>query len=208
MNALRHGLLSQCVLLPGENHEIFDALHDQYMAKFEPADGVELSAVEAMVAAEWRQCRLMAIESRLLANAANKRPEPDALDRIAGAFGDLAHRPELNLIHRYEGRLIRMQQRALQNLFLLSDTDPDNYPPDAQSAPQPTEPASNNQTNPTTDNPSNIIPLQPNKPSRPAAAQPCRPVSRRHFDLVLPAPPVNRQFRAPDWTVPREKQRR
>src|SRR5271167_5055946 len=80
MNALRHGLLSKCVVLPMASQEIFDVLLNQHLSKFEPADGVEHSAVEEMVAAEWRKSRLQAIETRLLKNAVARRTEPDEMD--------------------------------------------------------------------------------------------------------------------------------
>ena len=125
MNALRHGLFSKCILIPGERQDMFDEVVKEHMDKLQPDAGLEHSKVENLAAIEWRQSRLVAIETRLLANAAAKRNEPDVLDRIAGAFSELAHGPELHLLHRYEGRLNRLYQRALENLFLFSDSDPD-----------------------------------------------------------------------------------
>ena len=148
MNALRHGLLSKCVVLPNESQGVFDALMGQYLSKLQPADEIEYGAVEKMVAAEWREFRLMAVETRLLKNAVSRRPETDELDRIAGAFSDLAKGPELLLIHRYEGRINRLYQRALQNLFLFSDSEPE---PQMQI----------DETNPGSNNPSSINLLEP-----------------------------------------------
>ncbi len=76
-NSLRHGLLSDCIVLPNESGEIFQALLNQYLSKIDPADGVEHDAVEEMVAAIWRQRRLWSIETRLLANAVANRAEAD-----------------------------------------------------------------------------------------------------------------------------------
>ena len=210
MNALRHGLLSKCVLLPDESKEIFDLLLNQHLAKLEPADGPEHSAVEEMVACIWRQRRLWAVETRLLANAAAKRPETDPLDCIAGAFSDLAKGPELNLIHRYEGRLHRMHQRALQNLFLLSDSEPnldsDNQnnidPLPAQptnSEPDPGPPMQNNETNPSATKTSSINPLKVQSINRP-------PSPRPNNRTENPGAAENGEFSATNWTILQKKQ--
>jgi hypothetical protein len=155
-NALAHGLLAKCVLIPGESQEVFDLLLHEHLAKLDPADGPEHSAVEDMAASIWRQRRLLAIETRLFAQAMARRTEESYLDRLAGAFSDLCRRPELNLIHRYESRLQRLHERALQNLFLLSDSEPDQPPQDPPAC----SPELIYQTNLDSANPSQIIGLK------------------------------------------------
>ena len=203
MNALRHGLLSDCVLIPGESKEIFAAVLNQHHAKLEPADGPEHSAVEEMVACIWRQRRLWAVETRLLANAAAKHTETDdPLDGIAAAFSDLAKGPELNLIHRYDGRLHRMHQRALQNLFLLSDSEPDqpgqDDQPNLDPAPDPGPPMQNDETNPSSTKTSSINPLKVQSISR-------SPSPMQNSPTENPGEIINGEFQATDWTVPPKK---
>ena len=144
-------------------------LLQQHVDKLDPADDIEHSAVEEMVAATWRQRRLWAVETRLLANAVAKRPETDDLDRIAGAFSDLARQPELHLIHRYEGRLNHMYQRALQNLIVFSaienspanlDSDKPNAVIDLKAGSQLAE-TSDCQTNLDSNNPNGVNRLDP-----------------------------------------------
>jgi hypothetical protein len=53
-NALRHGLLAKCVVLSNESPAGFQELHDQFVNRFGPADGVEDGLLEEMVAASWR----------------------------------------------------------------------------------------------------------------------------------------------------------
>src|SRR5579883_3106756 len=62
-NAIRHGLLSECVVLPGESVEGFAELLSQHVERFDPADGVEFGMIEEMAAAycrlrraSWRRC--------------------------------------------------------------------------------------------------------------------------------------------------------
>jgi hypothetical protein len=51
LNAIRHGLLSKCVVTAEESHEIFDTLLHQYAVNLQPAHDVQLTHVEEMVTA-------------------------------------------------------------------------------------------------------------------------------------------------------------
>jgi len=128
-NAMRHGLLARCVVLPNESGQSFDDLVTQHTDRFGPLDGVEFGMVEEMAASYWRMRRAWAIENRLMEKALqNQPPGEDEAARIAGAFTELAASPELNLLHRYETRLHRIYQRALHNLLLLGDAGLPNEP--------------------------------------------------------------------------------
>ena len=127
-NALRHGLLAKCLVLENESNDCFDDLVTQHIQRFAPADGVEYAMIEEMVAANWRIRRAWAIENRLMDNAICNQPPGNELDLLANAFSQLAASPELNLLHRYEARLHRIYQRALDNLLLLREPDLPNEP--------------------------------------------------------------------------------
>jgi hypothetical protein len=81
-----------------------------------------------MVAANWRMRRAWAIENRLMAKAIRNQAPGDEVSRIAAAFAELAASPELNLLHRYEARLHRIYQRALNNLVMLGEPELPNEP--------------------------------------------------------------------------------
>ena len=49
-NAVSHGLLAECVVLPGESQEGFDSFFAQHLERFGPVDGVEEALIEEMVA--------------------------------------------------------------------------------------------------------------------------------------------------------------
>jgi hypothetical protein len=127
-NALRHGLLAKCVVLKNESSECFDDLVTQHIERLAPADGVEFAMVEEMVAANWRIRRAWAIENRLMEKAIRNQAPGDEVSRIAAAFAELAASPELNLLHRYEARLHRIYQRALNNLVMLGEPELPNEP--------------------------------------------------------------------------------
>ncbi|MCE5307115.1 MAG: hypothetical protein LLG20_05695 [Acidobacteriales bacterium] len=127
-NSIRHGLLAKCVVLSNESPAGFQELHDQFVNRFGPADGVEEGLLEEMVSAYWRLRRAWAIETRLLDDSLADQPPGDELGRMADAFKSLASRPELALIHRYEARLHAISQRALYNFLLLRAGDMPNEP--------------------------------------------------------------------------------
>jgi hypothetical protein len=126
-NSTRHALLSENLVLNDESKDLFALLHQQFIDRLNPTDGMEICLVEDLASTVWRQRRLVAIETHLFKEAAAKRPEPTYLGRIGGAFSDLCRTPEIHLLDRYESRLHRMFQRTLKNLELLRQiehTDP------------------------------------------------------------------------------------
>ena len=107
-NALRHGLLSDCVVLQCESREAFEALLSQHLEHFGPCNGVEFGMIEEMASSYWRLRRLWAIENSLLDESLAVEPAGDDVGRIAASFRKLAASPELSLIHCYETRLHMM----------------------------------------------------------------------------------------------------
>jgi hypothetical protein len=122
--------MAKCVVLDSESREGFDSTHSEFLARFRPADGVELGLVEEMLSAFWRQRRAWAIGTRIMDNAISTQPpDEDELTRLAGGFTSIAAQPSLELIHRYETRLHRIFQRALANLILMRSL-PELTPPE------------------------------------------------------------------------------
>jgi hypothetical protein len=124
-NSTRHALLAKSVLVGREDPETFAVLHQQYIDRINPTDGIEITLVEELAATVWRQGRLRAIETNLLNQAAEKYTGP--IPRATAAFAELCRGPELHLIDRYESRLHRMFQRTLKNIQLIREiehTDP------------------------------------------------------------------------------------
>ena len=128
MNAVRHGLLARCVVLDNESRDCFDQVVTQYLDCFRPANDVELGMIEEMIAAFWRQRRAWAIETSLMDTAISKEPGGDELIRIAAAYTSLSQQPQSALISRYEARLHRMFQHALNNLLLVRTIARPNEP--------------------------------------------------------------------------------
>jgi len=127
-NALRHGFLSDCVVLQCESREAFEDVLSEHIQRFAPRDGVEFGLIEEMASSSWRLRRLWAIENSILDESLAAEPAGDDFSRIAAAFRKLAGAPELTLIHRYETRLHMMYQRALHNILVLRSAGIPNEP--------------------------------------------------------------------------------
>jgi hypothetical protein len=127
-NATSHGLLAHQIVMQDESPEGFEAAMNNHLARLQPADGMEFLMVEEMVASHWRLRRALAIETRLLENEAAAQQSPDSLDRLAIAFQNLAEKPSLGLMHRYQTRLHLNYQRTLYNILLLRAATVPNEP--------------------------------------------------------------------------------
>ena len=127
-NATSHGLLARHIVMRDESPEGFEAVLNEHLDRLQPADGMEFGMVEEMVVSHWRLRRAWAIETRLLENDAAAQTSADPLDRVTNAFADLAAKPSLGLMHRYQTRLHLNYQRALYNMLLLRAATVPNEP--------------------------------------------------------------------------------
>jgi hypothetical protein len=66
MNARKHGLTAQKVVMPGESVEAFEAFRDALYAEHEPQTPTEYELVELIASVLWRLRRIPEFESRLL----------------------------------------------------------------------------------------------------------------------------------------------
>ena len=67
LNALKHGLLSREVLLPGEDEEALRELGERLRAELQPVGELEDLLVDRIVAAYWRIRRLVRVEAGIFA---------------------------------------------------------------------------------------------------------------------------------------------
>ena len=132
-NAIRHGLLAQAVVLPGESLERFSHLLSEMHDQFQPQSPVEFALIETMVVSRWRQMRLWAIEK---ANLVKELDRQDALvgtngqdpaTKVAIAFTSLGDKTRsLDIMLRYEVRFDRLYNRALDRLLLFKKQKSDS----------------------------------------------------------------------------------
>src|SRR5690349_22280288 len=128
INATRHGLLAQRVVLQNESRANFDQLFGHYLHKFSPHDGVEIAMIEEMTACYWRLHRALSIEREMFDQAFERSTADCRPAATVQAWNELASSPGFQLMHRYQSMLHRMHQRALNNILILRDIEPDDTP--------------------------------------------------------------------------------
>ena len=67
LNALKHGLLSQEILLPGEDEEALRELGQNLKAELQPVGELESLLVDRIIASYWRLRRLGRVEAGIFA---------------------------------------------------------------------------------------------------------------------------------------------
>jgi hypothetical protein len=121
-NGIKHGLCSDnLVVLRNENPAVWQKVLDTLHARYRPADEIENELVEDIAFCLWRLRRLRGVESALWDITMEDQAEeleakystPTELTRKAHAFRGEA---SLQLVSRYEGRLRRAYDRAVDNL--------------------------------------------------------------------------------------------
>lgn len=118
-NAVRHGLLSNTIVLSNEDDTLFEELCALLVNRFDPGDEAEMSLVEDLAASCWRLRRTCAIEKSILESAIAAHPDMSPIEQITAAFRDGTNKDDLWLMQRYEARLQNIYHRALRGIALL-----------------------------------------------------------------------------------------
>jgi len=126
-NALKHGLLSNTILIPGESEEMFDELLADRIREFDPQTGSEMSCVQAMVVCLWRQMRTWGLtaagQTLEILRQAERDPEAAALPMAAQTYlaitGINKRDNGIDTLHRYETSYERQYARQLRTLLAL-----------------------------------------------------------------------------------------
>ena len=128
INALRHGLAAQTLVLCNESRDRFDMLREAYIEEFQPETPAEQDAVEEMIAAKWRQRRIWGVETATFDLAMDKNAadfekqfaKSDEMTRLAVAFQSLAdNSAALRMLRHYSVDARREYDRAFQRFLDL-----------------------------------------------------------------------------------------
>jgi len=135
MNALRHGVLAQRMLLPGEDPTELAELEARICVAVAPEGQLEEALAERVVACVWRLRRVYGIETSLLASEmhdtrrsrgsmAGLRTLTDTTERMLSDLGfafvcDANTANAISKLSRYEVSLDRSMYRALHELQRL-----------------------------------------------------------------------------------------
>ena len=127
-NAVRHGLASAVITLPGEDTENFEERRQEYLHALAPANDLEAEVAGAICLAHWRRqlavCHEAALirEARALYDAEFRAAYPDMPEQFLDglAFKRLADSSgSLELLGRYEQRQANTARRAWKQLLEL-----------------------------------------------------------------------------------------
>lgn len=115
MNAIKHGLSAQRVLLPDESPEDFDRFALALAEDVQPTGAVEQVLLERLTVAAWRLRRASRIEAEVLAD---ERRESDGSTTSLGLgfVRAVSHGETLNVLARHERALERGLFAALHEL--------------------------------------------------------------------------------------------
>jgi hypothetical protein len=125
-NAVYHNLTSgRLALLPNEDPGEFREFHDHYLHRFQPVDNVELDLIEKMIAASWRERRILAMESALFEIEMDRQSEAveqeweeitPAARQVLVLFGTTSATATANLLLRYKAAARREYASAMRLL--------------------------------------------------------------------------------------------
>src|ERR1700693_6029017 len=79
LNALRHGLTGQIVVMPTEDLQAYQSHLNSFNDEYDPQGATEAHLVQALADASWRLNRVAALETNLLSLAAVGDPLADAM---------------------------------------------------------------------------------------------------------------------------------
>jgi len=89
MNALRHGLRAQKVVLPNENPEEFDQIHAGLQAQYQPQTQAEQFLVDQAAIAQWKLVRAEVFEASYYAEEPSAKARAAIFDRVTQITGRL-----------------------------------------------------------------------------------------------------------------------
>ena len=121
LNALRHGLTGQIVVMPTEDLQAYQLHLKSFADEYHPQGATESHLVQALADASWRLNRVAALESNLLALAVGNDPDP-----LSGAMSIVAalesQSKALANLSMHSQRLSRQFERTVMQLRDLQKT--------------------------------------------------------------------------------------
>jgi hypothetical protein len=121
-NAMRFGLFTRQLLLPGEDMEAFERLRTGLYAQLQPVGELERLYVERLFASAWRLRRTLAAEGRILArwhqHHRDLRSVPDLMSEQKPA-------EDLERVQKHAAALERSMDKTLESLKRLQENRPE-----------------------------------------------------------------------------------
>ena len=133
LNALKHGLLSEEILLTGENEEALTGLEERLVAELQPQGELERILVDRIVSSVWRLKRTLKVETANMVYEHRERiqgsyPFNEAQRQLL-ALRDMLTNNSTEKILRYETTIERQIYKALHELIRLQMARQGQKPP-------------------------------------------------------------------------------
>jgi hypothetical protein len=111
LNALRHGLTSQIVVLPTEDPQTYQYHLESFLDEYQPEDATETNLVQALADTSWRQNRIAALEAKLLTSTADIETQIKALANLSLHSQRLSRQFEQTVVRLRELQKTRRSQQ-------------------------------------------------------------------------------------------------
>jgi hypothetical protein len=127
LNALRHGLTGQTVVLPTEDHSAYQRHAQSFLDDCRPKGAIETQLVQSLIDTSWRMNRAAAVETNLFSLGITEMEDriranhPEAEAALAMALAFREHTPAFSNISIYCQRLARQFERTLDQLRKIQD---------------------------------------------------------------------------------------
>ena len=119
LNALRHGLTGQTVVLPTEDHSAYQRHSQSFLDEYRPQGATETQLVQSLLDTSWQLNRAAAVETNLFSLGITEMEDriranhPQAEDALAMALAFREHNRAFANIGTYRQRLTRQFERTL-----------------------------------------------------------------------------------------------
>ncbi len=133
LNALRHGLTGQTIVLPAEDLAAYQRHAQAFLDEYHPQGATETQLVQSLIDLAWRLNRVAAAETNLLTLGLTEHAgqidteHPEAHDALAVALAFREHNRALANISMYSQRYHRQFERTLAQLRELQQARRDNH---------------------------------------------------------------------------------
>jgi hypothetical protein len=131
LNALRHGLTGQTIVLPSDDLESYQQHIQSFVTEYHPKGATESQLVQSLADTAWRQNRVCALENNLLTLGIVSQPTPleNVTEQISAALAVAAsldsHTRALANLSLHGQRLARQFEKTLALLHQLQSTRQD-----------------------------------------------------------------------------------
>jgi hypothetical protein len=160
MNALKSGIYSKSLTIPGEDPARLDALHDEYVQRFCPDVPEQRDLVDILVRSTWTLRRLATAEAQVWTYSMDARSELDPTSPLGHAFNFCDK--TLTRLQRMVNSTQRNFRDALRELERIQSLNPAPDPPAPEITLVPTPPPK-----PPTPTPGSPQPAEPEPVTQP-----------------------------------------